>query len=631
TSLYSLSNVSLMHNLMAALRAHTLFFLNQHYVIQNGEIVIVDEFTGRLMSGRRWSEGLHQAIEAKEGLTINKENQTLASITYQNYFRLYDKLSGMTGTADTEAAELQSIYNLETVIIPTNRKMIRKDFEDQVYKTAEEKYEAVIQEIIDKHNQNQPVLVGTASIESSELVSQLLNKANISHNVLNAKEHEKEAYVVAQAGKPGMVTVSTNMAGRGTDIVLGGNISLDIKEIEEDESLSEAEKQQKIQALKNEWKESHQKVIDAGGLHIIGTERHDSRRIDNQLRGRSGRQGDPGSSRFFLSFEDSLLKYFALDRAAGLLNKLAPERGMPIEHKFLTRQIEGAQRKVEGRNFDIRKQILEYDDVANDQRKVIYVLRNNILDSENLDDETKEIIFEVINKLVNNYIPPESMQEEWNVPALEKELKSEFDLDIDINQWLQEDKYLDDEKIKQRLLEIIEQDYNQKRDMIGHEAMTNFERQIMLTVLDQNWREHLSIMDHLRQGIGLRGYGQKNPKQEYKREAFVLFEDLLDTIKLNIAKYLIAVKINPQPADEEIEHVDTLSEAQTDTSPAEMLSGKLSRPEVSDLSTDTENDPNMNLDAVLAAVERGEIYIGRNDPCPCGSGERFKDCHGKLS
>lgn len=608
SSLYSLENISLMHNLMAALKAHTLFFINQHYVIQQGEIVIVDEFTGRLMSGRRWSEGLHQAVEAKEGLTINKENQTLASITYQNYFRLYDKLSGMTGTADTESAELQNIYNLETVIIPTNRTMIRQDYNDQIYKTTEEKYEAVVEEIFAKYEKNQPILVGTTSIESSELVSKLLKDKNIIHNILNAKEHAKEAYIIAQAGKPGMVTVSTNMAGRGTDIVLGGNISLAVKAIEEDENLSELDKQQKIGLLKTEWNQLHQQVIEAGGLHIVGTERHESRRIDNQLRGRSGRQGDPGSSRFFLSFEDNLLKYFALDRAAGLLNKLAPERGVPIEHKFLTRQIESAQRKIEGRNFDIRKQVLEYDDVANDQRKVIYMLRNTILDSDVLHNWTKEIRSEAISKVVDSYIPDTLMQEEWDIAGLENELKTAFDLEINITGWLQTNTQLDSKIINHKIIERVEEEYQKKRDEIGEEAMTDFERQIMLTVLDHNWREHLSTMDHLRQGIGLRGYGQKNPKQEYKKEAFVLFESLLDVINFTIARYLIATKINNQPDEAELQH------------DAESKSGDITR--------STESNGNTLSQTTDA---KGEVHIGRNDPCPCGNGQRFKDCHGKLN
>lgn len=628
SSLYSLTNISLMHHLMAALRAHTLFFKDRHYVVQNGEIEIVDEFTGRILKGRRWSEGLHQAIEAKEKIKINRENQTLASITYQNYFRLYDKLAGMTGTADTEAAELQNIYNLETVIIPTNRKMIRTDFDDQVYKSTEEKYEAVLKEIAKRHEMGQPVLVGTASIESSEQVSQLLQDAGIPHNVLNAKEHEKEAYVVAQAGKPGMVTVSTNMAGRGTDIVLGGNIIGEVQAIQEDDELSEQEKYQRIELLKQNWRQAHQQVLQAGGLHIVGTERHESRRIDNQLRGRSGRQGDPGSSRFFLSFEDNLLKYFAFDRAAGLLNKLSPEYGVPIEHKFLTRQIEGAQRKVEGRNFDIRKQVLEYDDVANDQRKVIYLLRNSMLDNNSLADWTKEIREEVISHLVDRYIPPESMQEEWDIHALTQTLRDEFSLDAHIDEWLKADSYLSEKDIKKRILDQVEEQYTEKKAVVGEETMTRFEREVMLSVLDQHWREHLSVMDYLRQGIGLRGYGQKNPKQEYKREAFELFEHLLGTVKWDVAKYLIAVNISPQKPEQSQYQVETIIEQKTKMQ--QELLKSLHRPEpqaIQESGPLTDNDPLMML---LAAAQRGDIHIGRNDTCPCGSKLRFKDCHGKL-
>ncbi|MFH4355066.1 MAG: preprotein translocase subunit SecA [Neisseriaceae bacterium] len=623
SSLYSLSNVLLMHHLMAALRAHTLFFRDQHYVVQNREIIIVDEFTGRLLRGRRWSEGLHQAVEAKEGVNINKENQTLASITYQNYFRLYEKLSGMTGTADTEAAELQNIYNLETVVIPPNRSMIRRDLDDQIYKTKEEKYEAVLKEIKEKHHKRQPVLVGTASIESSELVSDFLKQANIPHNVLNAKEHEKEAYIIAQAGKPGMVTVSTNMAGRGTDIVLGGNIALEIKSIREDEELSGVQKEQKIKELQEKWKLLHQEVIEAGGLHIVGTERHESRRIDNQLRGRSGRQGDPGSSRFFLSFEDNLLKYFALDRASGLLNRLAPERGMPIEHKFLTRQIEGAQRKVESRNFDIRKQILEYDDVANDQRKVIYLLRNDILDSNNLSDWVAEIRQEVITKLLERYIPKESLQEEWDVIGLQKELESGFGVELQLQNWIKEDAQLGGEEIKTRIHELLEKNYVQKVALIGQEAMTQLERQVLLGVLDQHWREHLSVMDHLRQGIGLRGYGQKNPKQEYKRESFVLFESLLETFHWEVTKYLIAVEMTHSASA-----VDSIAEnvSSSEDDVGETLKIRLSKPTDDFRPLDAQE-----LEALLVAVAQGDVHIGRNELCPCGSGLRFKDCHGKLS
>ncbi|MDU6148867.1 MAG: preprotein translocase subunit SecA, partial [Neisseria subflava] len=514
-SLYSAANISLMHHLMAALRAHTLFHKDQHYVIQDGEIVIVDEFTGRLMAGRRWSEGLHQAVEAKEGVEIKRENQTLASITFQNYFRLYSKLSGMTGTADTEAFEFQSIYNLETVIIPTNRPVQRKDFNDQIFRSAEEKFEAVVKDIAECHKNGQPVLVGTTSIENSELVSDLLHKAGLPHNVLNAKEHEREALIVAQAGKVGAITVATNMAGRGTDIVLGGNLKHQIEAIHADETLSEQQKQAQISALESGWQAEHDQVVAAGGLHIIGTERHESRRIDNQLRGRAGRQGDPGSSRFYLSFEDPLLRLFALDRAAAILNRLAPERGVAIEHGLLTRQIEGAQRKVEGRNFDMRKQVLEYDDVANDQRKVIYHQRNEILTSKDVSDLTREIRADVISDLVDYHIPPDSMEEQWDIPALEHQLAADFRLHVDIKGWLKEDSTLDNQDIKERLIKRIEDEYAEKVELVGKQAMSDFERNVMLQVIDNQWREHLAAMDYLRQGIHLRSYAQKNPKQEY--------------------------------------------------------------------------------------------------------------------
>ena len=542
-SLYSTGNIMLMHHLMAALRAHSLFHKDQHYVIQDGEIVIVDEFTGRLMSGRRWSEGLHQAVEAKEGVDIKRENQTLASITFQNYFRLYDKLAGMTGTADTEAFEFQSIYGLETVIIPTNRPMQRKDANDQIFRTAEEKYEAVVADIKRCHEAGQPVLVGTTSIENSELVAKLLNQQGLPHNVLNAKEQEREALIVAQAGKAGMITVATNMAGRGTDIVLGGNVQHQSHAINADESLSEEEKARRIADLENGWEAEHEKVLAAGGLHIIGTERHESRRIDNQLRGRAGRQGDPGSSRFYLSFEDPLLRLFALDRAAAILNRLAPERGVAIEHGLLTRQIEGAQRKVEGRNFDMRKQVLEYDDVANDQRKVIYHQRNEILTSKEVTDLAKDIREEVVGDLVDLHMPPDSMEEQWDLPALEAQLAGEFRVHADIQGWLKAENTLDNQEVKARLIAQVEQEYAEKVAVVGEQTMSGFERNVMLQVIDSNWREHLAAMDYLRQGIHLRGYAQKNPKQEYKREAFAMFESRWSGIKHNIATLLTSVQI----------------------------------------------------------------------------------------
>ena len=630
-SLYSVSNISLMHHLMASLRAYTLFHKDQHYVIQDGEIVIVDEFTGRLMSGRRWSDGLHQAVEAKEGVEIKRENQTLASITFQNYFRLYKKLSGMTGTADTEAFEFQSIYNLETVIIPTNRPIQRKDFNDQIFRSAEEKYEAVVKDIAECYKRGQPVLVGTTSIENSELVSHLLNQQGIPHNVLNAKEHQREALIVAQAGKVGAITVATNMAGRGTDIVLGGNVKHQADAIRADENLSEEEKAARIAELENGWQEEHDKVMEAGGLHIIGTERHESRRIDNQLRGRAGRQGDPGSSRFYLSFEDPLLRLFALDRAAAILNRLAPERGVAIEAGMLTRQIEGAQRKVEGRNFDMRKQVLEYDDVANDQRKVIYFQRNDILSNPNISNLAKEFRRETIYSLVDNYMPADSMEEQWDLPALEAQLASDFRLNVDIQGWLKEDNTLDNQDIKERLLAQVEQEYAEKTELVGDINMQGFERNVMLQVIDTQWREHLSAMDYLRQGIHLRGYAQKNPKQEYKREAFEMFQNLWSNIKHQIASLLISVQIqmNENVVEEsEPGNLDNLNTHafQADAPNMEEILSQ-SQSELVSEAFDPNDDENYTPEALTA---RG-LIVHRNDPCPCGSGLRYKQCHGKLA
>ena len=626
-SLYSAANIALMHHLMAALRAHSLFHKDQHYVIQDGEIVIVDEFTGRLMSGRRWSEGLHQAVEAKEGVEIKRENQTLASITFQNYFRLYTKLSGMTGTADTEAFEFQSIYNLETVIIPTNRPVQRKDFNDQIFRSAEEKFEAVVKDIQECHKRGQPVLVGTTSIENSELVSKLLHQAGLPHNVLNAKEHEREALIVAQAGKVGAITVATNMAGRGTDIVLGGSLKHQIDAIRADETLSDEEKQAQISALENGWQAEHDRVVAAGGLHIVGTERHESRRIDNQLRGRAGRQGDPGSSRFYLSFEDPLLRLFALDRAAAILNRLAPERGVAIEHGLLTRQIEGAQRKVEGRNFDMRKQVLEYDDVANDQRKVIYHQRNEILNNQDVSDLTKGIREEVISDLVDLHIPPDSMEEQWDIPALEHQLEAEFRLSADIRSWLEADNTLDGQDIKERLIDRIETEYAEKTELVGKKPMADFERNVMLQVIDTQWREHLAAMDYLRQGIHLRSYAQKNPKQEYKREAFAMFENLWRGIKQNIASLLASVQIERNTVPEEME----------ERTPTDIHATHSGAPDMEELLGESQTDlvteafdPTGNNFSLETLAEEGRI-VHRNELCPCGSGLKYKQCHGKLN
>ncbi|MCO6506369.1 MAG: preprotein translocase subunit SecA [Snodgrassella sp.] len=597
-SLYSTTNIMLMHHLMAALRAYTLYQRDQHYVVQHGEVVIVDEFTGRLMAGRRWSDGLHQAVEAKEGVEINKENQTLASITFQNFFRLYDKLAGMTGTADTEAFEFQSIYGLETVIIPPNRPMVRKDLNDQIYRSSEEKYEAVVADIKERHAKGQPILVGTTSIENSELVSALLDKEHLQHNVLNAKEHAREADIIAQAGRPGMITVATNMAGRGTDIVLGGNIKPQIEAITADDSLTEADKASRIDALQQQWQRDHDAVIAAGGLHIIGTERHESRRIDNQLRGRAGRQGDAGSSRFYLSFEDPLLRLFALDRATAILNRLAPERGVAIEAGMLNRQIEGAQRKVENRNFDMRKQVLEYDDVANDQRKVIYHQRADILASNDIDSLMQEIRHDAIVDTVDSFIPPDSMEEQWDISGLEQKLAADYHINVSISDWLKEDNSLDNETICERLLDIVEKDYAHKVELVGIDAMRRFERDIMLQIIDNRWREHLADMDYLRQGIHLRGYAQKNPKQEYKREAFEMFQAMWRNIRSTVASLLISVQFEQEQAEEQPEILTAASNENQDFSPK--------------------------------AMEALGIIVRRNDPCPCGSGQKYKQCHGRL-
>ena len=621
-SLYASHNIMLMHHLMAALRAHTLFHLDQHYVVKPNEegqpeIVIVDEHTGRLMDGRRWSDGLHQAVEAKEGVEVQKENQTLASITFQNYFRLYTKLSGMTGTADTEAYEFQSIYGLETVIIPTNKPIQRKDFNDQIFRTAEEKYEAVVKDIKDCYERGQPVLVGTTTIENSELVSHLLKREGLPHNVLNAKEHEREALIVAQAGKPKMITVATNMAGRGTDIVLGGNVQHQADAIRADETLTDEQKQAQIQALEDSWEAEHKAVVEAGGLHIIGTERHESRRIDNQLRGRAGRQGDPGSSRFYLSFEDPLLRLFALDRAAAILNRLAPEPGVEIEANMLTRRIENAQRKVEGRNFDMRKQVLEYDDVANDQRRVLYHQRNEILGSKDISELVKEWRASVIGGIVDMYMPADSMEEQWDIPAMMAKLAGEFNVHVDVSGWLKEDNTLENEDVKERVLAQVDAEYQAKKDLVGDEIFSNFERSVVLQVVDTQWREHLAAMDYLRQGIGLRGYAQKNPKQEYKREAFAMFQNLWNNIQYNATSILVSAQIQPhQPEPETIKQPENAAPQAW----SNVENGAF------DPANPTEEDKQFFPDALEA---RG-IAVHRNDACPCGSGLKYKQCHGRL-
>lgn len=597
-SLYSPSNIMLLHYLNAALRAHTLFVKDQHYVVQNGEVIIVDEFTGRLMKGRRWSDGLHQAVEAKEGVEIQQENQTFASITFQNYFRMYEKLSGMTGTADTEAYEFQEIYGLETVVIPTHRMMIRDDQQDKVYRTAKEKYKAIVDDVKECYGRGQPVLVGTTSIENSELISDMLTKAGIPHNVLNAKQHEREAQIVMEAGRPGMVTIATNMAGRGTDIVLGGGISKALEQIDNDETLSDEQKKAQKEEIKAKWQVDHDRVVELGGLRIIGSERHESRRIDNQLRGRSGRQGDPGSSRFYLSMEDPLLRIFAGEKMQALMNKLRLPEGEAIEAGIVSRSIETAQRKVESRNFDIRKQLLEYDDVANDQRKEIYALRNEILENKDVSGPVKELRDGYFTSLFRHYVPADTVEEQWDLEGLEKELKEQWNLDVPLKATLEKSESSDDQELLDMLLAATNKVYDEKVALVGHEAFAQFERNVLLQFLDQRWREHLSQLDMLRQGIYLRGYAQKQPKQEYKREAFELFANLLETVGADVTRVLMNVQIRqPEPEEVAAAQQEAQASAQQEALPQE-------------------EDP--------------FAHVGRNDPCPCGSGKKFKDCHGKL-
>ena len=607
-SLYAPKNIILMHHLNAALRAHTLFHRDQHYVVQNGEIVIVDEFTGRLMPGRRWSEGLHQAVEAKEGVKIQQENQTMASITFQNFFRMYGKLSGMTGTADTEAYEFQDIYGLETVVVPTHRKMVRIDEQDKVYRTVNEKYRAIIDDVKACYERRQPVLLGTTSIENSELLSSMLTKEGIPHNVLNAKQHDREAQIVLEAGRPGVVTIATNMAGRGTDIVLGGGINKAVDAIRADETLTEEQREAKIAEVKAEWQKLHDIVVEAGGLRIIGSERHESRRIDNQLRGRAGRQGDPGSSCFYLSMEDQLLRIFGGDRMRAIADKLRLEEGEAIESEMLTRMIESAQRKVEGRNYDIRKQLLEFDDVQNDQRHEIYGLRNQILESEDISELVKNLREGLFTDLFRAYVPAETVEEQWDLDGLQTKLAGEFGIVIDFKQLLDSNDQFTDDDLLEALLKQAEAQYVEKEQMVGHEAFTGFARSILLQILDQLWRQHISALEALRQGIYLRGYAQKQPKQEYKREAFNMFEQLLDQIRETLVRVLMQVQINVKPAEEPAQQQPVEEPA-----PAEATGSAL------------ENMPKEELDPALFA------HVGRNDPCPCGSGRRFKDCHGRLS
>ncbi|ATP89397.1 preprotein translocase subunit SecA [Aeromonas caviae] len=610
-SLFSATNISLLHHVNAGLRAHTLFERNVDYIVQKDEIVIVDEHTGRTMPGRRWSDGLHQAVEAKEGVKIQNENQTLASITFQNYFRLYDKLAGMTGTADTEAFEFQQIYGLDTVVIPTNKPMVRKDMGDLVYLTAQEKYAAIVQDIRECVKRGQPVLVGTVSIENSELLSGILTKENIPHKVLNAKFHAMEAEIVAQAGQTGAVTIATNMAGRGTDIVLGGNWQAEIAQLENPSS-------EQIAELKAAWQVRHDEVLAAGGLHIIGTERHESRRIDNQLRGRSGRQGDPGSSRFYLSMEDTLMRIFASDRVTGMMKKLGMEEGEAIEHPWVTKAIENAQRKVEGRNFDIRKNLLEFDDVANDQRKVVYEQRNELLDTNDISETIHVIRDDVYGAIIDEYIPPQSLEEMWDVPGLEARLKSDFALDLPLQQWLAEDDKLYEEKLRERILDEATKLYAHKEELVGKEVLRNFEKAVMLQTLDGLWKEHLAAMDHLRQGIHLRGYAQKNPKQEYKRESFDLFTQMLETLKRDVVSILSRVQVQERDVEAMEEQQRQQAEAAPRTYTHATAENQLADEDTGGAEGHT-------------TFVRDEQKIGRNDPCPCGSGKKYKHCHGQLT
>ena len=614
SSLYDVTNVSLMHYLNAALKARYLYFRDQHYVVQDNMVIIVDEFTGRLMAGRRWSDGLHQAVEAKEGVPIQQENRTLASITFQNYFRMYEKLAGMTGTAATEAEEFEQIYALETVTIPTHRQMVRQDRQDKVYLTAKEKYNAILQEIKSAHEKGQPVLVGTTSIENSEIISTLLKREKLPHEVLNAKQHAREAHIISQAGRPGAITIATNMAGRGTDIVLGGNPEMEIAAIEANDRLSPEEKEKKIAAIQAEWQKNHDKVLAAGGLHVIGTERHESRRIDNQLRGRSGRQGDPGSSQFFLSLEDSLLRIFASNRMGAIMQRLKIPEGEAIEHPWVTKAIENAQKKVEARNFDIRKQLLEYDNVANEQRKVIYEQRNAILEAEHISEMIAVMRHDVLAELVELYLPEHAPEESWQVPQLEHTLAAEFGLIVPVQSWLQQEHQLMPHQIAEKVLEAANALYEAKSKAIGEETITYFERAILLQVLDHYWREHLSALEHLRQGVHLRGYAQKDPKQEYKREAFSIFSNLINEIKKEVTRLILRFEIKTEePMLPQFE-------------PEEVLEGvRYEHP-----SFEEETAGGNVAQSERKPFARTHDKVRRNDLCPCGSGKKYKHCHGKV-
>jgi preprotein translocase subunit SecA len=617
SSLYDAHNISLVHHLYAALRAHALFHRDQHYVVQDGEVVIVDEFTGRLMAGRRWSDGLHQAVEAKEGVAIQRENQTLASITFQNYFRMYSKLAGMTGTADTEAFEFQQIYHLETMVIPTNLPMIRKDENDLVFRTFQEKADAIVGDIKDCYRRGQPVLVGTTSIENSELLAAILDKEKLPHQVLNAKQHAREAEIVAQAGRPKMVTIATNMAGRGTDIVLGGAVEPQVLLIREDETLSQTERDLRIGKMRGDWQLLHDQVIAAGGLHIVGTERHESRRIDNQLRGRSGRQGDPGSSRFYLSLEDPLLRIFGGERLSGIMQRLKMPEGEPIEHTIVNRSIAKAQTRVESRNFDIRKQLLEYDDVANDQRRVIYQQRNELLETEDVSETIRNMIEGQIEDTLRLSIPPETVEEQWDIPGLVSTLAADYQLEVPIAEWLKAEPELSDEDVRKRVREVAKKQYEEKLELVGPEMFHKFERNLMLQTVDQHWREHLAALDHLRQGIHLRGYAQKNPKQEYKREAFELFSDMLDRIKQDVVKIVLTVRVQTPEDVQVVEEPPPVSNVRYQHADYEQA-----------LAAAPDDPPPATAPPPFT---RAGQKVGRNDMCPCGSGKKYKHCHGRLA
>ena len=632
STLYDPANIALMHHLYAALRAHHLYHRDQHYVVQNGEIIIVDEFTGRIMAGRRWSDGLHQAVEAKEGVQIQSENQTLASITFQNYFRMYGKLAGMTGTADTEAYEFQEIYKLETVVIPTNRPSQRKDYQDKVYKSAKERDEAVVADIKDCYERGQPVLVGTASIEASEHLSQLLSREKLPHQVLNAKQHAREAEIVAQAGRPKMITIATNMAGRGTDIVLGGNVEKQCEFIEADAALSDEEKRQRIETIRSEWQSLHDHVIAQGGLHIVGTERSESRRVDNQLRGRSGRQGDPGSSRFYLSLDDSLMRIFAGDRVRAIMDRLKMPEGEAIEAGMVTRSIESAQRKVEARNFDVRKQLLEYDDVANEQRKILYEQRNAILDNQDVSAQIADLREGSVTDLVHNFVPAQSMEEQWDIPGLERALRDDWQVDVPLQAWIEDDQTITDEDVLERVLDAVNAQYKAKVETVGAANFASFERMVLLQSLDLHWREHLSALDYLRQGIHLRGYAQKQPKQEYKREAFELFGQMLDAVKNDVTRTLMTVQVQTQEqAEAAAEQIEQRAQS--------LHNLVFQHPEAGVAATQDGEIEGAEL-ALAGAATAGLVMqpsihaapkVGRNDPCPCGSGKKYKHCHGKLT